>query len=97
MANHSSVQKRIDSLKAGIETYTGKKVTDIRVTEDPKVSYTFAIRATIEGRDYPLDMLIVGQNLETSIASSSAEVIADNLEECDFKEWPPKSGALKFF
>jgi hypothetical protein len=96
MTNHSSVAKRIASLKAGIETYTGKTVTDIKVVEDPKVSYTFAIRANLEGRDYPIDFLIVGQNMEKSISNTSPDDIAENLEECDFKEWPPKSGALKF-
>lgn len=97
MTRHPSVEKRNDSLKAAIEEYTGKKVTDLKVAEDPKVSYTFAIRASLEGQDYPLDMLIVGSYLPKSISSMSAEDLAGFLEECDFSEWPPKSGSLKFF
>lgn len=91
------VQQRNAALVAGIESYTGKKVTDINVILDPKVSRTFAMRVTIEGHSYPLDMLIVGGNMETGIAEATPEVIAENLEECEFETWPPKSGSLKFF
>ena len=98
MSNQSPAdKKRIASLKAGIEAYTGKKVTDIKVVEDPKVEYTFAIRSVVEEFDHPIDFIIVGQNLDVPISKATPEVIADNLEECEFKTWPPASGTLKFF
>ncbi len=88
--------KRDDSLKAGIEFYTGREVERLSVVEDPQVSYTFAMRARMKD-GASIDFLIVGSTLDHGIAKTGPGGIADALEECEFETWPPASGRLRFF
>lgn len=80
----------ISAVKSGIEYYCGKQVKKISIVEDPLVADTYAIRCYI-GK-MKLDLLIVGFK-----QSMTKNEIADNLEECEFEFFPPKSGRLKFF
>lgn len=80
----------------GIEEYTGRKVTDLNVSEDPKVADTWALRATFEDGK-TADFLLVGQYFGGGTRNMTPGNVCDNLEEAEFKTWPPISGALKFF
>ena len=80
----------ISALKSGIECYTGFHVKRVSVIEDPLVMDTYAIRC-FKGK-MKLDFLIVGFK-----GSMTKEEIAENLEECEFEDFPPESQGLKFF
>ena len=80
----------ITMLKSGIEYYSDMKVKKISIVEDPLVMDTYAIRCII-GK-IKLDFLIVGLK-----PNMTKEEIADNLEECEFEEFPPESNGLKSF
>ena len=93
-----------DSLKAGIELYTGRTVGDLKVHPDPKVAGTYAVRATFADKGSKktstvpsIDFLIVGNCMEKPIARSTPEEVSENLEEIQTDVWPPRSGAPKFF
>lgn len=86
------MNKKFEELiKAGIKDYAGVECTDVKIYPDPKVDYTYAVRATLEDQKEPFDCLFVG--IESSM---SVRDISDRLEEAEFETWPPKSGALKF-
>lgn len=88
-----------DLFAAGVAAYTGFKVKELEVHADPEVSGTYALRAIV-GRafgDVRLDFLIVGNHVEGGLRNADAETIAENLEECEFTVWPPRSGAPRFF
>ena len=80
------------ALKAGIEQYSGHKVTNIKVHADPQVEGTYAIRTKVVGEKESFDWLIVGYNEKLT-----TQEIEHKLEECEFKSWPPVSGNLQFF
>lgn len=75
----------------GIEEYTGKKVNKLKTYADPKVSGTYALRADIEALG-TIDFLIVGHFVEEWTPVG----ISEQLEECEFEKWPPKSGEPQF-
>ena len=85
-----------DSLKAGIETYSGRKVNDIKLFADPVVAGTYAIRATFKDRTRN-DFLVIGSHMEKPIAKSSPDEVAEYLEEIECETWPPAVGEMKFF
>lgn len=86
-----------EDIKAGIESYTGYPVCDVKRVHDPKVAGSMAIRCKIApGRassGEQLDFLIGGD----APALKTPEDIAEHLEECEFETWPPRSGGLRFF
>ena len=84
--------KLSDKLKAGIESYSGRKVENIKVHPDPRVDGTYAMRTKLTGLDGTCDWLIIHFDDKWGV-----EQISENLEECDFGAWPPISGSLKFF
>jgi hypothetical protein len=72
-----------------IAAYTGVKVRDedVQVARDPVVRGCWAARwAERGGAGEVLDCLF-----------TDGIISADNLEEVQFAQWPPKSGVLKFF
>jgi hypothetical protein len=69
--------------------YSAQQVDDLAFIEDPKVAGTFAIRATTCG--FASYYLICHAS-----SAASVDELVDMIEEADFTEWPPKSGALKF-
>ena len=80
----------ISALKNGIEYYSGSLVEKISMVEDPQVTGTYAISCYIN--KMTTEFLIVGFK-----QSMTKEEIVDNLEECEFGAFPPKSEGLKFF
>lgn len=80
-------KEKIALAHKAVEEYTGKKVKTIDVFQDPKVSGCIAIRVTVKGIPRKLDFL----------KTHNDPINADNLEEAEFDQWPPKSGELKFF
>ncbi len=80
-------KEKIALAHKAVEEYTGKKVETIDVFQDPKVSGCIAIRVTLEGEKHHIDF----------IKTHSDPINADNLEEAEFTEWPPKSEGLKYF
>jgi hypothetical protein len=87
------------ALLRGIELYTGRTVSEIKVHHDPIVTGTYAIRATIPSHPSgpTVDFLIVGNQMEKSITSSTSEEISDHLEEIECGVWPPSTGRPRFF
>lgn len=84
-------------LQAGLEAYTERKVKSIKTCPDPKVDGTYAARAVMEDNGQVIDFFVVGNHMERPIARSTAEEVAEAIEECQFSEWPPKPGPLRFF
>ena len=80
----------ISTLKSGIEHYSGSQVKKISVVEDPHVMDTYAIRCYIG--EMKSDFLIIGFK-----QSMTKDEISNNLEECEFEEFPPESNGLNFF
>lgn len=81
-----------------IEKYTGRKVTELKTYHDPKVRGTYALRATMKGKGpKTLDFLIVTSHMDTVFSEATLQDVADALEDTQWKTWPPKSGAPKFF
>ena len=84
-------KKKRDLIIKGIEEYTGKTVEKLKTYRDPKVNGTYALKAIMNDNKV-LDFLICGGYVE----EWTPECISDNLEECEFESWPPKSGSLQF-
>ena len=83
-------------IKAGIQFYTGSVVKDIKVSADPKVPDSYAVRVHMqdgEQQDYVLCASWRGDGRR----HITLQDIADNLEEASFESWPPPSGNLRFF
>lgn len=87
--------KMSDKLKAGIEEYTGRKAASIQVFADPVVEGTWRARAVMEKGD-TIDFFVVGRDLPKGWSKATAEEIAELVEECQFKSWPPPVGAPRF-
>ena len=85
-----------DCLKNGLASYTGRAVASIKVFPDPKVIETYGARAIMAEGD-TIDFFIVGSHMPKCIRLSTAEEIADAIEECHFAEWPQNVGNIKFF
>lgn len=80
-------------LKAGLESYTGRKVSNLKTFKDPKVDGAYALRVNFEKfGDEIFDFLVT--NLEGGM---SPDDVAELVEETDYTEWPPKVGNPKFF
>jgi len=89
--------KLTESMKAGLEFYTGRKVKSIKVHPDPKVEGTWAARAVMEDDGQVIDFYVVGSLLDTGrIETTGPGGIADAIEECQFDSWPPTPGPLRF-
>ena len=84
-------KKKRDLIIKGIEEYNGNKVTNLKTYRDPKVNGTYALRAEIETVG-AIDFLLVGHFVE----EWTPEGIMEQLEECEFEKWPPKSGEPQF-
>ena len=81
-------------LTAGVEKYTGRKVTDLKRHDDPEVAGAIALRATLEGDEGEmLDFLISAH----APALTTADAVMDALEECEYKQWPPAQGKPRFY
>lgn len=70
-----------------VELYTGLKAKSIDIVEDPVVAGTVAVRARIE-RLPDFHFLIQGGEPRATVSW-----IRENLEECEFRSWPPTSNA----
>lgn len=75
-------------ITAGIKEYTGELVEAVFLHPDHAVENTFAIRAKMKPGN-TVDFLLVGG--QTKLARCTATQIADLLEECSFRTWPPES------
>ena len=86
-----------ERIKAAVENYTGEKVAELAIHPDPKVEGVYAVRARLVDCDCPLDFLwnVHEAEDEQPIGRMTADSLV--LEECEFSQWPPKSGKLKFF
>jgi hypothetical protein len=84
-----------DKMKAGIEAYTERKATSVKVHADPMVEDTWAARAVMEQGD-TIDFFVVGRDLPNGWAKATGEEVAELIEECQFKTWPPQAGPPRF-
>lgn len=76
------------------EGYTYRPDRDsIRVTEDPQVRDTWAVRFNDLADERVVDLLFILGSEEGSIS----EVLDRCLEEVEYTSWPPVSGNLSFF
>lgn len=75
-------------ITAGIKEYTGEKVASVFLEADKGVENTYGIRVKMEAGN-TIDFLLVGG--QTKLARCTATQIADMLEECSFRTWPPES------
>ena len=80
-----------ETFQAAVELYTGRKVASLLRHDDPEVAGCVALRATMEGGDV-IDFLLSAN----SRFCLTATALADELEECEFTAWPPRSGEPKF-
>lgn len=69
------------AMKRVVEDYTGETVDKVLVSADPRVSGTYAIRATFKGQT--VDFLYAGY--KGGLADPK------ELEEVEFNSWPPVS------
>lgn len=72
------------NLWQGVEQYTGRTVSNLELCPD-RIEGTYAMRATYVGETRKGEFLIVGY------VSQNREWISMNLEEVEFKTWPPTS------
>ena len=67
--------------------YTGSQPEVLQCVPDPQVPGTYAFRATImevcDGKSYPRDLHFVTAGVALH------RITADDLQECEFSEWPP--------
>ena len=91
MARINSLLQNAD-FQLAVEHYTGRKVASLLRHDDPQVAGAVALRATLEGGDV-VDFLLSGN----APRCNTHQALADELEECEFESWPPRSGNLKFF
>jgi hypothetical protein len=76
---------REGKLAAAVTRYTAVRCGKVEVYDDDVVAGTLAIRAHL-GSKTRMDFLLVGYS------GQNTEWIADNLEEVQFKHWPPRAG-----
>ena len=81
----------IKDLTLAIRNYSGAIPTNVRLSPDPKVKGTYAIRCN-GPKNAIWDFLITQLPEKKTI-----EEIADHLEECEFEVWPPLSRGLQFY
>lgn len=85
----------------GIEAYTDRRVTDLKVAHDPKVR-AVALRAVLDNGE-AVEFVLNLDELDDRITASydgvprNPAAVADVLSEECFTQWPPFSGKLKFF
>lgn len=79
-------------IKQGIRAYCGYEVEALKREPDPQVPGAMALHAEMVSGGY-VQFFISGH----APALRTPDDVADALEECVFKEWPPKTGAPKFF
>ncbi len=92
------VNKLSAVMKAGLEEYTGAKVKSIKLHPDPRVEGTWAARAVMEDNGQVIDFFVVGNQVPgMRIERLTAEECAEAIEECQFDQWPPAEGKLRFF
>lgn len=81
------------TIAQAIEAHTGKKLHNLECFPDPKVPGTYAFRATFRFDDgegfFTLDFLTIGVALH--------EITMQDLEDCEYTDWPPTSGKPRFF
>lgn len=80
-----------------VADYTGEEPATIQIEADPKVSGVYAVRATFEGGDYPVDFLWNRHEADQAEGIAGMSPDAEVLEEVEFESWPPASGSPKFF
>lgn len=81
-----------DLLKRGIQEYCGDEVETLKREPDPQVPGAMALHAVLAKGGY-LQFLIAGDAPELR----TPEDVALALEECDFGQWPPRTGGPRFF
>ncbi len=87
-----------DTFSQGITEYTGRVLTDLLMYEDPIVDDTYALRASFED-GLVVDFLIRGSSSRVpgGCKRMTSTQVVDNLEECMFDSWPPKTGSVRFW
>jgi hypothetical protein len=81
------------TLKSSIESYTERKVKSLKVHADEKVAGAYAMRATMSDGD-TIDFLLQANPFRSSRVSP--EALAEELEEAEWKSWPPKAGRIQY-
>lgn len=71
--------------KKAVEEYTGEKVVEIEVHQDPKVAGCIAFRTKSKK----------GGEWQCWLKTHNDPITAETIEEAEFDEFPPKSGELK--
>lgn len=86
-----------EHLTKAIELHTGRRVVDLKIHPDPKVTDTYALRVTMGGEGpETLDFLIIGSCMRTPLALATLDEVADALEDTMYATWPPEEGPTKF-
>lgn len=93
-----------DTLKSGIELYTGCQVSAIKVFPDPKVDGAYGIRVTAH-RKTKRGVHKAGRSMDFIVSAHwqhegrtlTTELVEKYLEDTMFETWPPKVGTPRFF
>lgn len=96
MAHHNQ-NVSLDLIKRGIEAYTemgqfGDSVVRVDRHWDPEVPGAFAVRAELKMGGYLF--FLVDAHARPLV---TPEDVAEELEEADFGQWPPRQGRPRFF
>jgi hypothetical protein len=91
-----------DTIKLGVELYTGLQVQELLLESDPAVDGSYAIRATVrpwspapKTADQVVDFVLLAHWRDTA-RRLTPEAVDRWLEEGQFASWPPASGRLRF-
>lgn len=93
-----------DTLKAGIEQYTGCQVSAIKVFPDPKVDGSYGIRVTahrktkrgVHKKGQQMDFILTA-HWQLESRTLTVALVEKYLEDAMFETWPPKVGTPRFF
>lgn len=88
----------------GVELYTGRKVSDIKLFADPKVEGSWGIRVTahrqtkkgVHKKGQQMDFVLLA-HWQNEARVLTPELVEKWMEDTIFETWPPKSGAARFF
>jgi len=75
-----------------VEDYVGRSPAGVQVERDPMVDGVYAVRATFDDDEEPVEFLFNVHDADLLVGDDS-----EALQECTFNTWPPSSGALHFF
>jgi hypothetical protein len=72
-----------------LELYTGKKIVNVQMYPDPQVPGAVALRGLYV--EEPKDSNDYVECLVKGFSGQDAEWVSENVEECEFRSWPPTS------